>query len=171
MFCQPQRWWGVSVWWSGGAAEVLWVARCRLGVAAEVLWVARCRLGLAAEVSWVSRRRPGLAAHRCCGFQTLPLGAAQAQPASGGAATFSGCTATPRPGPGGASRRSARYPRRRLDEGPDDEHDGVVQRMERPRVCNVLSGLHVHERQDDRERQVHEEVLPLVRVHVRKKRR
>ena len=75
------------------------------------------------------------------------------------------------PEAGRGDTQVSRYPRRRLDEGPGNEHDRVVQRVERPRVCDVLPGLHVHERQDDRERQVHEEVLPLVRVHVRKKSR
>ena len=35
-----------------------------------------------------------------------------------------------------------------------DHHDRVVEGVEQPRVGHVLPGLHVHERQDDRERQV-----------------
>ena len=48
----------------------------------------------------------------------------------------------------------------------EDHHDRVVEGMEQPRVGDVLPGLHVHEGQDDAERQVGEEVLPLVSVHV-----
>ena len=48
----------------------------------------------------------------------------------------------------------------------EDHHDCVVERVEQPRVGDVLPGLHVHERQNDAERQVGEEVLPLMAVHV-----
>ena len=48
----------------------------------------------------------------------------------------------------------------------EDHHDRVVERVEQPRVGHVLPGLHVHERQNDAERQVGEEVLPLMAVHV-----
>ena len=48
----------------------------------------------------------------------------------------------------------------------EEHHDRVVERVEQPRVGDVLPGLHVHERQNDAERQVGEEVLPLMAVHV-----
>ena len=35
-----------------------------------------------------------------------------------------------------------------------DHHDRVIERVEQPRVGHILPGLHVHERQNDAERQV-----------------